>query len=123
MRSPVTVLADADPISLQEAAGRRRFAYVVQPDGRLLGWLDTRSLAEGTRPAAAMTQMDVAEASVRPDDSLRDALSRMLGLGFRSIAVTDKNDVLLGEVTFAAVEDVMTEGDEHVSNQPTEAPE
>ncbi|PKQ21051.1 MAG: glycine betaine ABC transporter ATP-binding protein [Actinobacteria bacterium HGW-Actinobacteria-6] len=120
MRSPATVLDGADLLTLQVGAGRRRFAYVVEPDGRLIGWVDTLGLDEGSVPEAALTRVVPADASVRPDDSLRDALSRMLGLGFRSIAVTDRNDVLLGEVTFAAVEDAMTEGDEHISNLPPE---
>ncbi|PKQ37933.1 MAG: glycine betaine ABC transporter ATP-binding protein [Actinobacteria bacterium HGW-Actinobacteria-1] len=120
MRSPATVLADSDALTVRVGAGRRRFAYVVEPDGRLVGWVDTNEVDRGLRPVEAMTRMDPVEASVRPDDSLRDALSRMLGLGFRAIAVTDKHDVLLGEVTFAAVEEAMTEGDEHISNQPAE---
>jgi osmoprotectant transport system ATP-binding protein len=120
MRSPATVLEGADLLTLQVGAGRRRFAYVVEPDGRLIGWVDTRGLDEGAVPEDALTRVVAADASVRPDDSLRDALSRMLGLGFRSIAVTNKNDVLLGEVTFAAVEEAMTEGDEHISNLPPE---
>ncbi len=120
MRSPATVLMDAGDIGMREAAGRRRFTYVLEPDGRLIGWIDTRDIDRGLSAEDAITRVDPGEASVRPDTSLRDALSRMLGLGFRSIAVTDEHCRLLGEVTFASVEAAMSEGDEHIA-APVEA--
>jgi len=115
MRSPATVLMDAGEIGHREAAGRRRFTYVLEPDGRLVGWIDTQDLDRGVSAEDALTRVDPEEASVRPDTSLRDALSRMLGLGFRSIAVTDEHSKLLGEVTFASVEAAMSEGDERIA--------
>lgn len=120
MRSPATVLMDAGDIGLREAAGRRRFTYVLEPDGRLIGWIDMHDLDRGLNAEDAITHVDPGEASVRPDTSLRDALSRMLGLGFRSIAVTDEHCRLLGEVTFASVEAAMSEGDERIA-APLEA--
>ena len=116
MRSPAVVREGALELAVRVAAGRRRFVYVVDADGRLLGWVDTADIVPETDPAEAMTVVDPAEVSVRADASLRDALSRMLGLGFRSIAVIDDHCRLMGEVTFAAVEEAMTEGDEHISN-------
>jgi len=116
MRSPAIVREGAEEIAFRVAAGRRRFVYVVDAENRLAGWLDSDDLTPGSDPAEALTRVDPAESSVRADASLRDALSRMLGLGFRAIAVTDESDRLVGEVTFSAVEDAMTEGDEHVSN-------
>ena len=77
-------------------------------------------LDRGVSAEDALTRVDPGEASVRPDTSLRDALSRMLGLGFRSIAVTDEHCRLLGEVTFASVEAAMSEGDERIA-APVEA--
>lgn len=115
MRSPATVFADAGEVGFREAAGRRRFTYVLEPDGRLLGWIDTRDLDHGMSAEDAITLVDAGEASVGPDTSLRDALSRMLGLGFRSIAVTDDQCRLIGEVTFSSVEAAMAEGDEHIA--------
>jgi CBS domain-containing protein len=46
---------------------------------------------------------------VSPDDTLRDALSRMLGMGFRSITVTDDADRLVGAVSFPDIEAAMAE--------------
>ena len=115
MRSPATVTLNAGDIGLREAAGRRRFTYVIETDGRLLGWIDTHDLDRGVAAEDAITRVDAGAVSVGPDTSLRDALSRMLGLGFRSIAVTDDDGRLLGEVTFSSVEASMSEGDEHFS--------
>jgi osmoprotectant transport system ATP-binding protein len=111
MRSPATVFVNAGEVGLREAAGRRRFTYVLEPGGFLLGWIDTHDLDRGIAAEKAITLVDACEVSVRPDTSLRDALSRMLGLGFRSISVTDDQCRLLGEITFASVEAALAEGD------------
>jgi osmoprotectant transport system ATP-binding protein len=116
MRSPAIVREGAEEIAYRVAAGRRRFVYVIDVNGKLLGWVDTDDITPDTNLTDAMTLIDATEASVRVDASLRDALSRMLGLGFRAIAVTDEHSRLVGEVTFTAVEGAMTEGDEHISN-------
>lgn len=111
MRSPAVVFAGAEHLALHEAAGRRRFVYVIERDGRLIGWMDIQAVEHGVSADDAVTRVNPAEVSVSPDDTLRDALSRMLGLGFRSISVTDEEDRLVGEVTFSAVEDAMADRD------------
>jgi len=116
MRSPAIVREGAEELAFRVAAGRRRFVYVVDEAGCLVGWLDTEDLAPDVDPASALTRVDATEVSVRGDASLRDALSRMLGLGFRSISVIEDGCRLVGEVTLADVEDLMAEGDEHISN-------
>ncbi len=116
MRSPAIVQEGSEELAFRVAAGRRRFVYVIDAGGKLVGWMDTADLEPDMDPAEALTRVDPAQASVRSDASLRDALSRMLGLGFRAIAVTDDKCRLVGEVTFAAVEEAMTEGDEHITN-------
>jgi osmoprotectant transport system ATP-binding protein len=96
------------------------FVYVVDTGDRLIGWLDTRELARVTAPIDALTRVDPAQASVPADASLKEALSRMLGLGFRSIPVTDAGGRLLGEVTFHDIEGAMARSDAHLA--PEEAP-
>jgi osmoprotectant transport system ATP-binding protein len=112
MRAPAMAILGAGETVLRDAAGRRRFVYVVQADGRLVGWMDTSALAEGTPYDELVTRVDPGVVSVSPDDTLRDALSRMLGMGFRAISVTDDAGRLVGEVTFSAIEEAMTERDE-----------
>ena len=113
---------EADVASLRPSAGTTAscFVYVVDAGGRLLGWVDTRELARVTTPADALTRVDAAQASVPEDASLKEALSRMLGLGFRSIAVTGAGGRLLGEVQFHDIEGAMGQSDAHLA--PEEAP-
>lgn len=92
----------------EEAAGAIEagadYAYLVDDAGRLAGWLDGRFLHEDRTPADAVTPAKPEEAAVRLETTLKEALSRMLGLGFRAIPVVDEEGVLLGEVGLDAVE-------------------
>ena len=109
MRSPAVVFVGAETMALKDAAGRRRLIYVIERDGRLIGWLDTREIEDGHATHDLMNHADPATISVSPDHSLRDALSRMLELGTRTISVTDHRRRLVGEVTMATIEDVAGE--------------
>lgn len=105
MRSPAVVFVGAEHISLQEAAGRRRFIYVIERDGRLVGWLDTNELQPGQTAHDPTTHADPGAASVAPDDTLAVALDRMTTLGSQSISVVDDRLRLVGEVTMVTIED------------------
>ncbi|MDO8848990.1 MAG: CBS domain-containing protein [Coriobacteriia bacterium] len=105
MRSPAAVFVGAEHMSLREAAGRRRFIYVIERDGRLVGWLDTSELQPGQSAHDLTTHADPGTVSVTPDDTLDVALDRMLTLGFRAISVTDDRHRLVGEVTMMTIED------------------
>ncbi len=98
------------------ACAGTRFIYLTGEQGELEGWVDCRVLDAGTAPADAGTRVDWREAAVHPDTTLKEALSRMLGMGFRDVAVVDERGVLLGEVSLAAIERTMSASDAHVSN-------
>jgi osmoprotectant transport system ATP-binding protein len=118
MRTDVPRLRDgSDPVAIVAAASceASRFIYLVDGQDRLEGWFDCRSVASGLTPEAAITRVDWREASVREDTSLKDALSRMLGLGFRSIAVADGAGRLVGEVTLAGIEATMADNDTYLA--------
>jgi osmoprotectant transport system ATP-binding protein len=89
----------------------RMFVYVVDDAGRLLGWVDLAVMAEGGDVEQATTRIDRAEAAVPDDATLKEALSSMLGLGFRHIAVVDAEGRLLGEVGFDAIDAVLSSSD------------
>lgn len=95
-----------------------RFAYVVDAAGVMEGWSDCREPESSESPGSGVTLIDWREATVRPDDSLKEALSHMLELGFRRIAVTDDSGHLLGDVSLAEVEAALTGGDSHVATSP-----
>ena len=107
-RSPEVIAKHAE-------CSTNRFTYLVGEGGRLEGWFDCRSLAPGRPADAAITSVDWKEVSVHPDTSLKEALSRMLGLGFRSISVVDETGVLLGAVGLADIEKTMTDSDAYIA--------
>ena len=118
MRTDVPSLAGGrSPAALAEraACADTRFVYLTDTDGHLEGWFDCHAVAMGVSAADAVTLVDWWDDAVRPDTSLKEALSRMLGHGFRSIAVTDLTGHLLGDVAFSAVEAAMSDSDERMA--------
>lgn len=105
MRSPAAVFVGAEHMSLREAAGRRRFIYVIERDGRLVGWLDTNELQAGQTAHDLTTHADPGTVSVTPDDTLDVALDRMRSLGSHSVSVVDDHHRLVGEITMTTIED------------------
>ena len=96
------------------------FVYLTSADGTLEGWLDRRVLERGTPAAQAATRVDWRDAAVLCDASLKEALSRMLALGYRSVPVVDGNGKLLGDVSLSDVERAMEGGDAHVASTPVD---
>jgi osmoprotectant transport system ATP-binding protein len=114
--------SDSGPMTAAEACDTQRFAYVVDPSGVMEGWFDCEAPAGGDAPEQGVTRVDWREVTVRPDASLKEALSRMLELGFRSIAVTDVAGRLLGDVALESVEAALAQGDSRRTATPTEEP-
>jgi osmoprotectant transport system ATP-binding protein len=112
--APAAVLADATAIEAA-ACSPERFVYLTGADGVLVGWIDCRVLDRGTPLAEAPTQIDWREAAISPESSLKEALSRMLALGYRTVPVVDGAGVLLGDVSLADVERTMEGGDAHLA--------
>ena len=111
---PVTASSDAAAVELATCSPER-FVYLTDERGVLAGWIDCRVLERGTPPTDAATRVDWREAAVMPDTSLKEALSRMLALGYRLVAVVDAEGVLLGDVSLADVERTMESGDAHLA--------
>lgn len=117
MRTGVPSVADStapDELGRRATCAEERFLYLVDARGRLEGWLDCRGLAHGAPLETAETRVDRMVAAVRPDTSLKETLSRMLELGFRTIPVVDDAGRLLGDVGLAQIEATLVEGDAHV---------
>ncbi len=115
MRTDIEVarILDAGDID-RDACGDARFVYLVDGNGLLRGWVDCHDLDEGRSIDDAVTEIDWREASVAPDISLKDALSTMIGLGFRSIPVTESG-TLVGSITLSSIEATMTSSDSHIT--------
>lgn len=115
MRTDIEIarVRDAGDID-RDACGDERFVYLVDATGVLRGWVDCHDLDAGHSIEDAVTEIDWREASVAPDVSLKDALSTMIGLGFRSIPVTEGGR-LLGSITLSGIEATMTASDSHIT--------
>ncbi len=99
-------------VSVKEAIsviGSRPSVWVVDNDGRLMGWVDKAGLAEAASVGEAIVPGDADEIAIMNNATLREALSRILGQGFRSIPVVDEKKHLIGEVTLSDVEAVTAE--------------
>ena len=83
-----------------------RYLWVVEGRGVVLGWLESKDLAD-ERPTAgeAMSRVDFKTAAVYPDSTLKEALSRMVQQGIRHAPVVDNRGVLLGEIRMGDILD------------------
>lgn len=81
-----------------------RWAWVVHEDRRLIGWLDTATLSTASSVEDAMVRGDPAEIAVTNSATLREALSRMLDQGTRSVPVVDESGHLTGEIALGDIE-------------------
>jgi osmoprotectant transport system ATP-binding protein len=121
---PAPRLVRGRPVETIEprAPDHRSFAYVVDEADRLLGWVDLDAVRRGETVEQASTLVGL-DAAVPEDATLKEALSAMLGLGFRHIAVVDADGRLLGEVGFDEVDAVLAAGDVRRDTQTEPAEE
>jgi osmoprotectant transport system ATP-binding protein len=99
-------------ISVKEAArviGHLMSAWAVDGNGRLIGWIDGKVLAQATDLNQALVTQGMAELAILKSATLHEALSRMLGQGVRSVPVCDDERRLIGEVTLADIETATAE--------------
>lgn len=122
MRRDVPVVRRSEASAASAAAcAPERFVYVTSEDGVLVGWVDCRDSLGGLDQLQEATDVDWREVSVGPDTSLKEALSRMLALGYRALPVVDSAGKLLGDVSLADVERTMEGGSAHMA--PDRAPD
>ncbi len=86
-----------------------RWVWVVGKNHQLIGWIDRASLSKATSVSEAVVRGDKDEIAVMNNATLREALSRMLGQGLKSIPVVDDKGHLAGEVTLGDIEKATAE--------------
>ncbi len=91
----------AEVISVCE---RCHWVWVVDKNHQLIGWIDRSSLSEATSISDVVVRGNKDEIAVMNNTTLREALSRMLGQGMKSIPVVDDKGHLAGEVTLGDIE-------------------
>ncbi|MBI4187694.1 MAG: ABC transporter ATP-binding protein [Chloroflexi bacterium] len=104
-----SVMIDASNQEIASVTGYRRYAWVVDKNGQLLGWVDRTNLNQGASVSEVMVRGDIEEIAILNNATLHEALSRMLGQGFKSIPVVDENGKFIGEITLRDVEAVTAE--------------
>jgi osmoprotectant transport system ATP-binding protein len=109
--APSITLA-SPPQEALAGTGGSRWLWVVNDQGRLIGWVDRDSLAGAASVAEAMDRREASEISITENASLKEALSRMLGLGFRHLPVVDEDGRLAGELALHDVESATTDGED-----------
>ena len=109
IRQSPFVNAGASMPDVLAACERCRWVWVVDTDGQLVGWIDRTTLLPQTTVKEAIVQVKASEIAVLAGATLREALSRMLGQGFRSVPVVDDRMRLIGEVTLRDIEVVTAE--------------
>lgn len=90
---------------------RCRWVWVLDENHRLIGWLDRTTLSEATSVKEAIVRGDSDQIAVTNSATLREALSRMLGQGLKSIPVVDETGHLIGEVTLGDIEAATAEAE------------
>ena len=96
--------------ALASATGHR-WLWVVGDDEQLIGWVDRNTLMQSVSIKEAMDEGDAAKIALSDSATLREALSRMLELGFKHIPVVDNSQRLIGEVALGDIEAATAEGE------------
>ncbi|MFC1915096.1 betaine/proline/choline family ABC transporter ATP-binding protein [Chloroflexota bacterium] len=104
IKPPPLITINASIKEAEAAIGSHRSAWVIDENGQLIGWVDRNSLPEATSLREAVIRPNTNEIALTNSATLREALSRMLGQGFKSIPVVDEQMHLIGEVTLSDVE-------------------
>ena len=91
------VMRPSDSVKLEEQVTLRNSSvFVTDANGLLRGWLDGNATGSSVRDAfSAYPWQDI---SVSENANVREALSRMISLGFRVIPVVNDAGVLKGEL-------------------------
>jgi osmoprotectant transport system ATP-binding protein len=110
LKPGVSVRVDAR--STQAIAGREqyRWFWVVDEKDRLVGWADRDDLRRSASVREAAHFADASEIALDEDATLREGLSRMLGLGFKFVPVVDEQGTLVGELALGDVESATRDG-------------
>jgi osmoprotectant transport system ATP-binding protein len=104
IKPATAVRVGMSPKEALSVIGDYRWAWVVDDDDKLVGWVDRVDLKEAKSIEQAMVRENVDEICINTEATLREALSRMLGLGFKHLPVADHGRHLIGEVTLGDIE-------------------
>ncbi len=103
----VTLPSHTIPRTLRNFAKKGySFVWVTDTTFHLQGWIDLKHPLFSEDPLSGYTKIAVNDIAVRPEDSLKLVLSKMLGQGIKNVPVTDKDGILAGEISLQDIERV-----------------
>lgn len=109
IRQSLSVKVDTPPEKAISACMDCRWLWVIDSDGRLTGWVDKDSLLKYGSIKDSMVNANPADIAVHYSSTLREALSRSIGQGFKNIPVVDEDNHLIGEITLADIDQATSE--------------
>jgi osmoprotectant transport system ATP-binding protein len=104
IHAAVSATIDSDLDAPRDPSGPR-YLWITEADGTLLGSLDTALAGRCGQARACVSEENIREMAVTPDNSLKEALSRMIGTSARSLPVVDGQFRLVGEISLSDVEE------------------
>lgn len=111
IKPAITVNVNSPVTEAMASAWGYRWLWVVNDDRQLVGWVDRNVLAQSASIKEAMNEGEASEIALTGSATLREALSRMLGFGFKHIPIIDDRQRLIGEVALGDIEAATTEGE------------
>ncbi|MBI4268016.1 MAG: ABC transporter ATP-binding protein [Chloroflexi bacterium] len=109
LRPAPSITMDASVQRVASLIGNRRSIWVVDELSHPIGWLDRSGLSEASSIQELVVRVNTGEIAILHSATLREALSRMLGLGSKSLPVVDDSGSFIGEITLGDVEAATTE--------------
>lgn len=98
MCPPQAVSLSDTKSTVDEKVCRNAFLWVTDKNGRCVGWLHREEYRKSGVLAEAMTELPPGEGVINPDATLRDALSRMIEYGGKTLAVIGRDGKLAGTI-------------------------
>ncbi len=111
VKPAVSVRVEMSAVEAIAGRGHYRWFWVVDDSGHLMGWADRDDLQRASSVREAAHLADATEIALEEGATLREALSRMLGLGFKFVPVINEEGRLVGEVALGDVESATREGE------------
>ncbi len=112
LKPAISVQVDANAAEALRGRERYRWFWVVDDQSHLLGWADRDDLQKSDSVREAAHFATPGEIALENDATLREALSRMLGLGFKYLPVVNDEGVLKGELAMGDVESATRQEDQ-----------
>jgi osmoprotectant transport system ATP-binding protein len=112
MREPISVsLGEGMERKLHGLKGRKgvRYVWVLDGEGRLVGWFNLPLFLEGKSVEEALTRIESSHFTLSRESTLREALARMLGEGVKVVPVVDSGRRLVGEINLQDIEKITEE--------------